>query len=478
MLSTLLTCVLAIAGCSDKGGEPPPPPGDGASGAVDTDGPAPELPCEESGMISAVTAEVTDAVSSVVAVRWTTAEPAVGQVWFGETADYGAATPVETEAVMEHEALLLGLAVNTGYHLRVVVDDGAEHCSDDLSVQTGTIPSSLAEVGVSDVDAARSAGGYTIVPILAADLGSATVAIFDEQGRYSWYYEYPDGLIFRATVSRDRQRVLFNGITQAFGKEGSLNRVSWDGETVERIAIPDLHNDFVELPEGNRYAGLQWELREYEDAGQTRQIVGSRIIEFDATGDYDVIWDAFDEIPVDLDQVYQDFLEEEGLEDWLHLNFLYYDEETDAYLTPSFYQNAILSIDRGTGSLNWVMGGDIGDIPITAGSLTLPHSVVADGGQYLVFQHTGTTECSRASLFDVDLETGEATEQWTYESDECLLIFFLGSAEVLWNDNRLITWSTSGQIDEITPGGELVWRLRADLGTGFGFGTRVESLYP
>ena len=41
----------------------------------------------------------------------------------------------------------------------------------------------------------------------------------------------------------------------------------------------------------------------------------------------------------------------------------------------------------------------------------------------------------------------------------------------------MLVLSTSGQIDETTSDGELVWRIYAEFGWEFGFAERVDALY-
>jgi len=49
---------------------------------------------------------------------------------------------------------------------------------------------------------------------------------------------------------------------------------------------------------------------------------------------------------------------------------------------------------------------------------------------------------------------------------------------IIRNGNLLVTWATAGQMEEITPEGELVWQPKAALGGGFGYTTHMDSLYP
>ena len=77
----------------------------------------------------------------------------------------------------------------------------------------------------------------------------------------------------------------------------------------------------------------------------------------------------------------------------------------------------------------------------------------------------------------LDTPTSEARQTWSYESEDCLHVYYLGESHPLDNGNMLIVWSTSGRIDQVTAAGQSVWRIEADLGAGFGFVDHVASLY-
>ena len=72
-------------------------------------------------------------------------------------------------------------------------------------------------------------------------------------------------------------------------------------------------------------------------------------------------------------------------------------------------------------------------------------------------------------VLDLDLDSGEAVESETYQSEECLLVVFLGEAVRLDEGNTRVVYSSSGQIDEVDSTGEIVWQLNTDLGGAIGF---------
>jgi len=67
---------------------------------------------------------------------------------------------------------------------------------------------------------------------------------------------------------------------------------------------------------------------------------------------------------------------------------------------------------------------------------------------------------------------------WEFEPDPTLWIYCLGDVSRLPNGNTLITWGTSGRIEEVTPEGETVLQIDLPLGAGFGYTSWSASLAP
>ena len=64
------------------------------------------------GSIRDIEAEVSTVIPTVVTVRWTTDEPTVSYVEYGDDETYGGQTPVETEPATDHEPLLEAVRSN------------------------------------------------------------------------------------------------------------------------------------------------------------------------------------------------------------------------------------------------------------------------------------------------------------------------------------------------------------------------------
>ena len=85
---------------------------------------------------SAVLAQVSENISTVVNVRWTTEQASIGYIEYGPTEAMELNTPLEAEATKRHARSLLGLTADTVYHYRVVTWDG-----DDAAASKRSRPS-------------------------------------------------------------------------------------------------------------------------------------------------------------------------------------------------------------------------------------------------------------------------------------------------------------------------------------------------
>jgi len=105
--------------------------------------------------VAAVSALETEAT-----VVWTTDELAYGFVEYGETTNYGHATPKSTSAVLDHTVSLTGLAHGTAYHYRIVAEDesGNISYSKDRTLETAlevvaidNVPPQISEISATSI---------------------------------------------------------------------------------------------------------------------------------------------------------------------------------------------------------------------------------------------------------------------------------------------------------------------------------------
>lgn len=408
-----------------------------------------------SATIADLSAVVSPVIGTVVTVSWTTSTPTVGYVTFGD----GLSTPMETTPATEHSAVLLGLAPQTDAAWQVVLDDGTT--SDVQSVLTGTLSNALPSLTVEGTH-----DRYTISPMLGGVTGPS---IISPQGEFVWFYEDTRGLdVYRARLSVDGQSVLYNAASVSGdpAEDSVIVRVSLDGTEETTIPIPLLAHDFVELADGTIVAIAT----EYRDDGAGGEIRGDKLVQVDPDGtqtDIWSMWDCFDPaVDIGTDQ-------EIG---WSFANALDYDADEDAFYLSMRHFSSITKIPRSTMTCEWVFG--------TTGATIEPEDPFLHEHQFevlddsiLVFDNAGGGASSRAIEYAFDGTASSGDVIWEYTSDPSIFTFVLGDVARLEDGDTVVDFAVGGQIDRVSPDGNVEWRLNTELGYAFGFMGQVSSLY-
>jgi hypothetical protein len=451
--------VVWLGGCEAPAGETPAEDlGDCAAG----DGPA-----------TAISAELTG-VETVVRVTWETPGGADSRVVF-ETDTGERRTPLSSGET--HTALLVGNRAHTDVRWRVESTDASgTACGDWHTTPTGALPTGLPAAHLSE-GTADDGPGWVVAPIYTED--DAWVAILDAGGEYVWAWR-SDGekatSFFGAELADDGTGVLVNVSAQSEATPGPIYRIGFDGVLGEPLLVNGAHTDFVQLPDG-RVGVLAWEVRTYG----TRRLLGDTVVELDTTGATRTVWSVFDWFEPDLSQTYEQgwYPGDPTVEDWSHVNGLAYDAATDAWLLTLSFNQSVAHVDRATGDMTWLLADDAGDYTMTESLVRYPHSVQAVDGGVLLFNRGDIYDpnaCSEATQITLDGDT--ATRAWTWTSERCLLVPFLGSAARLPDGRTAVDWTTAGQLDVVGADEALQWRLSLDLGGAFGFTDVVPALEP
>lgn len=419
--------------------------------------------CQEDTALSQSARIEETLVSTVFRLYWTAPDTTPAVVVYSD----GVLTHtlhITPKAAGEQEVLLLGLPADTTIQVQIQTDGT---CGAELSFQTGALPADLppAELVVSDVEQAHD--GYVLVPII--NEAHSYVTIIDSLGRYVWAYGSATQ-VTRARLSLDQTAILIHFQTYSADTLGSILRLGLDG-TVQGAYQPiGSHTDFVELPDESIVA-LGWEVQEFEE----RKLLGDTLVRADLSGESTVLWSAFDSFRPELSYTYLSgwYVPDPSVEDWSHVNGLSYDDG-DLFVSITNLQS-LARIDGETGELIWAVGGMTMDetgatIPNTE-QIHNPHSIVHVGGDELLSfnRHDYFNECSTVDQLGYDLQTNTLTTLWSYTSEDCLQVYYLGDARRLTNGHTMISWTTAGRIDEVTPEGERVWSVQMDLGAGVGF---------
>lgn len=406
-----------------------------------------------------ITAEVTD-VTTVVRVRWRTETPTVGRVEFGKTETYGLSTP-PTEAGTEHEALLLGMTADTLVNFRVRTD--GETCSEasgNQTITTGSLPSGLFPTRATG---AASWSGYQVLPLQGTGYA---VVIVDNEGHYVWYHQVEaSGNLMRAFLSTDGKHVvLCHAGPQDALQNGKIVKVSLDGADVTEIPFPYIDHDMVELPDGSIAAIVV--------DGQPEG-TADKIVELRPDGTTVEVWSAWDTWDPDTLGI------PERERNWTHANALDYDPATDDYYISLKTMQTLAKIDRATGTLEWSMNGLANQFAFAGGEPVQMHHQFEVLDDTILFFENGNPDrgYSRAVEVRVDEEARTAEEIWSYTSDPPLYVFAKGDVHRFDDGVTQVVWSSAGQIQNVTPEGEVVWQLDLDLGQAITFVQYVPSMY-
>jgi hypothetical protein len=365
------------------------------------------------------------------------------------------------------ESTILGLKPDLSYRMYAVeVSEGISTTSAGVAVHTGSSPTSLPNLSVTGE--AQEATSFLVTSTVSFP---SLAVILDRDGDCVWWHQLspPEGgdwetfYIPKAARTRDGRSVIYEAATgvENASRERILVKVSMDGADVETLPIQDAHHDFVELPDG-AIAVLMEDSRPVDQ----QMIEGDQIVEVDVDGNQTAVWSIWDHAEFDPDSEYDP---DTG---WSHANAIQYDEEENAYYVSLRQFDAVYKIDRGSGDVLWIAGGPQSDFSLAGGDTALferQHRFRVLEGGILIFDNRAPEAGSRAVEYALDEGAGSAELIWEHMTEPPVFTLGFGDVERLPGGNTLVDWSAQGQIDEVSPGGGLVWRLNASVGSGFGY---------
>ncbi len=420
---------------------------------------------DDDGVILEVTAEVSPVVGSVVTVTWATSRPTAGRVEWTD----GGSRASDADDATEHRVQLRGLRAGEEHTFEVVaLEQGEEVERHTGGFTTSPLPPELEQIGVH-TSGEPADGGYLFTPLVTGD---EFPVILDRAGNVLWWFvsdEIPVPRILAVKPSCDGESVWFNSINAVDDEIDMawLVRVSWDGTEVEHYELADHNHTFVEIPDGS-VATLFHDFRDVEGEA----IRGDEIVEVAPDGIITPVWSVWDHFEYDGGE----YLPGTG---WTHANALEYDPVEDAYHVSLRNLDCIVKVDRASGEAEWVLNGEHSDFAVVGeGLFAEQHEFELLGDRVLVFDNgTVARYTSRALEVELDTSAMETWAVWSNVADPPLFIPAGGDVSRLPSGNTLITWSTAGQIDEVTPEGERVWQLQTDLGAGVFYTVWQDDLY-
>lgn len=424
---------------------------------------------------------------TVFSVEWEAGQESSWELWLGSSDTYGQVIAPEVLDETSQRAVLKGLRTDAEYHWMLVGTAGEEQwCTEDFLLETPSLNPQLPVFTVSNLDKAGVAGGYFVASLFMRD--ATWPVIFDSEGEIVWYHPAEANFSYRALLSADKQAVLYMTDGTTPEDEGVIHRVAVDGRSHDEIPVPGCHRDFVEVAPGV-YGTLSWEIRSFEHDGETRYLLGDLLVEVEEGEEPRVIWNAFESVVIDFDVAWPKiYVPDPNVEDWLHVNGLFYDSAEEAYYLSVSNLDAVHKIDRASGETRWVLGGSASDFRSsdTTPLLQGPHSIDILDGSLLVFNRglvivdeevEDLGPYSEVVEIALDVEALTASTVWRWGASREYHNNFLGDAVRLPNGNTMVDFSAYGELDQVTPEGELVLTINTDITAAFGFIQYVESLY-
>jgi len=426
--------------------------------------------------------EISDLVPTVATVTWTLAVEEVEGAFVRYQSDDG--VPRFVTVVPDGDSFscaLVGLKPADQYAVMAAVDTPVGRFeSATETFETGPLPTTLPGDDFTFEETAEGHDGFLVTTVNSVD---ATALILDGQGDIVWWYTESDAYSPRAVLSHDRQSVIVllgSDMEAPMGTElMTLTRVNMAGTVEDSFEVPGLHHDFTELPDGT-LAYIATDSRVVD--GLSIPILGDRIVEMSADGDaVRDVWSAWDDFEFDPHKVID--LVEPGQTnvDWTHANALDYYPDIDAYGLSLYHFGVIALIDRQTGDLLWQVGRTGSDIalstPVDFGQSGPQHQFDLVGDSLLVFNNGSPDDYASVAVeYALDLGALTAEAARVHSSDPPIFCTVWGDASYLPGGNWLVTWSTAGRLEEITPEGDVVSRVGLPMGEIFGYTTFVQEL--
>lgn len=372
------------------------------------------------------------------------------------------------KGIAQYDETLIGFRAETDYQvtIRSIFSDGAID-EETIDYRTGTLSVDLPEVELVEASE-ESFGGLTFLSVTG---DNARYFAVDEHGEPVWYLHESVPMMSNSPYLRylGEGRILLVLM-------GELRIINALGETDTTIPLPSFHHDAIITPDGN----IMVLANEY-GSFDGKRLKGDLIQEYTTSGELLWQWSSFENLdtsrfPGQLSQV-----EVNNSYDWSHSNSLFYYDE-DSLLLSVRSQNWVVSIDKDSKQINWILGDSEGttesaltDKFLTLNSGSWPSAQHAAmkmaNGDILIYDNrndsaiAGVGVNSRAVIYSVDEETMSATETWEYIDEKYSRS--LGDVDELPNKNILVVSGGPGSsndalITEVEISEEVakVWQIR------------------
>jgi len=359
-------------------------------------------------------------------------------------------SPRSTVTQTGYKTLLLGMKPSTSYVYRIVAKSRAGSCtSADTTIMTGALTSAPMPTATISNAAAHDKGFI----VTSSGLKGTSSYIIDPDGVVVW--SAPSGVPqtpSRVHMSWDALKMYEMALNVGNTNAGKIVIQPLDGSASTSLSgVVTSHHDLAAIPGGlttslwnSPVTDAPCSLVEFTEGGAKTTVIA------------------------DMGTVYNSTT--------FHTNSIHYYPSDNSYTIGDRNPNLYVKVTR-AGSLVWQFGGtnpkDASKFfsGVTTWQVNHGHHLGADGS--FVFFNNNANE-----MWEYKLNTSNmSAAQVMHYTASGAMSNVLGDAQILPNGNILVTFSTGGQIHEISPSGTLVMKITAPSGSQFGYSEFRESLY-
>ena len=424
---------------------------------------------------AAVVPNFHNVLSAVVSMRVVRADSVRVRFHVSDTPPgFDSLTPAVTVTGDVTTVPIFGLLPSRRYVVRpVAYGKGAAIVGDALDLKTGPLPADLPHYTASGSD---PSAGYVLFA------AGRYVVVIDNTGRVVWYRHFPDGAGLNFMAQPNGHYAL-RPPTPVAGDVEPWVELDPLGNIVRMLSCasglqPRLHDLILERDGSYRILCDETRTMDLTALGGVRdaRVTGTVVQHIGPNGDLLFQWSPFDHFEItDLDAA-----ERRGATvNWTHGNAL--DVDSDGNLLVSFRSlGEITKIDAKTGDVIWRLGGrrnQFGFLDTPTPAFSRQHGVRAcTPGTLLLLDNIGDPNESRAERYLLDEPSRTARLLRSYGSVPRVVTEIGGSVQSLPDGRTLVSFGTSGRVEEYDATGHLTWHIDGNPGYVFR-AQRIRSLY-
>lgn len=422
-------------------------------------------------------------VPTVPVLSWDAPPGTTSYVAYGE----GGVLDRRTAAVADPSAgvPVLGLAAGRSWSLQAVSEGAAGGVSGILTFDAPAPPPGVPRLEILEqTGGAEAPTGYVLgmaTNQLSGPEGRGFVVIWRGDGAPVWWTALAPGhLVVTPSLGLSDGVVWWDDYdTTDTRLVAHAVRTRLDGSAQERWPLLDGHHGVLETGPDT----LTWIARELRDDGAGGFVTADRLLEAPLDG-VDAPRELIDLYDAVFGGTFQDPCVHTTLptrvgpafpvREWSHLNSIVHLPDLDALLIHLRWVDTVVLVDRSTGAVRWKLGGPDSDFvrdgggPLWDGveASLFSHAHLSDAwdGGMVLFDNGSHHPEPVSAIVEVAWDEGARTarEVFRWEDPEGRFVGILGDARRMPGGGYLGSWSTLGELTEISPDGEREWWARTD----------------